>query len=185
MKLFWRMLMAAMWMCIVDPGEGGGGGADDPGEPGGADAGGTPGASGDGTQSQADGNGEAVHLSKAEFDQIAQMGKQLSGLLQERAINTAVSDIQSRIPEFDLKKVHDHLVEMKKTNPTRASNLNNADGWEMLWKSEIAETAAAKDPVSGGRHVSGESNRDDLANRINRGEGTLDDQAAYYAKYFQ
>lgn len=171
MKNFWRILMMAM-MVSFDETEGGGGSGGEPsGEPAPVPA----------TQpTSADNGGENVTLSKAE---LAELVAPIQEYAQEKAINTAVTDISSRHEGFDIKKVGEYLNELHKTDPKKAESLNNPQGWELTWMRELATKAVKADEVNGGRNVSVDSDIGDLIKKINSGNGSIDDHTELFMKY--
>jgi len=178
--------MACM-MFVVEPGEGGGGSdGDNPGgDPaaGGGDSGnGAPAAPSASDNGGGDGTSDTVNVPKEMFEKIVGSVEQMENM---HAVNSAVIGIKAEIPDFDLGKVHAKLEEMFKTDPEGAKALNHPAGWKMLWKSELADGDVAADSVNGGRKNGGETNRDDLAQKINSGDSSIRDQADFYSKYFE
>jgi len=173
----------AMFSCIV-PDDGGGNG--DGGDTGAvADDGGTAVVPNSQDASANAGDGEdTITVPKSVLEQMASMANTVNAIETERGINSAVEDIKGRNSDFDIGKVKEHLLELKKTNPEEAARMNNPQGWELLWLRDIAEKSVSADAVNNGRNVSGDSGRDELASKINSGNGSIEDQAEYYAKYF-
>lgn len=176
MKFFRAFLKLMMFsqMFIIDDMEMGGG-ADD-GEQGDSNTGeGEP--SNAPTTTQVSDN---VTLSRADLEQLM---APMQEMMQERAVNTAVKDISSRVNGFDLDKVHAHLKEIHKENPTRAESLNNPAGWELLWKAELAQKSVSTDAVNGGRNVDTDGGRSALKERIRNGEAGVHERQALFEKY--
>jgi hypothetical protein len=104
-------------------------------------------------------------------------------LLQERANTTAESDIKNRIPDFKISDVHSHLKEMYKTDPNKATALNNPAGWEMLWKAELAPRSVTPDAVNSGRNVDTDGGRSALRERVRNGEASVHERSSLFEKY--
>lgn len=182
MKKFLQLLMMAVAMYVIDPGEGGGDGSGsdaidpptDGSTPGGSDAGSTPGDAAGGSEGS-----DAVSVPRDQFERLTASVEQMENAA---AISAAVSDISARIPGFDLAKVHAHLKEMHKTDPEGAKALNTPKGWEMLYKAEIADGDVNADPVNGGRKSEGGGRRE-LIDRIRNGEADAGERASLLGKY--
>lgn len=54
--------------------------------------------------------------------------------LVEKARQDVVKEIKRVYTDFDEKKVKQYLVKLNKTNPKKAEELNNKDGWIRIWR---------------------------------------------------
>lgn len=172
MKQFWRILMMAMMLSIVEDDGMGMSGADEGGD---GEESPTP------TVPSAEAaTSDSVTLSREE---LAQLVAPIQEYQQERAVNSAVADIKSRIGDFDLSQVHDHLKEIHKSNPERAAALNTPAGWELLWKAELASKSVSADAVNAGRNVDGEGGRSALIERVKNGDASVHERASIFEKY--
>ena len=168
MKLFWKLLMMAVYISFGE--NEGGGSSEYEGE-----------AASDipATTSETQ-NNDSVTMSREELQQLLAPMQEYS---QEKAVTAATSDIQSRIPEFDLGKVHDFLKEMHKTNPAQAEAMNNPQGWELLHLREFAGKTVNADAVNGGRNVASDGGRNEIVARLKAGEGSRFDAENLLEKY--
>lgn len=162
-KSFFKILAMAMMLSIVED-EGGGSyeGVDE------------------GAVAPAPESADTVTMSREELQQLMAPMQEYS---QEKAVNAAVSDIQTRIADFDLGKVHDALKEMHKTNPSQAEAMNNPQGWELLHMRELAGKTVSADAVNSGRNVDSDGGRQAVIDKIARGEGGVSDRVSLMEKY--
>jgi hypothetical protein len=123
---------------------------------------------------------DTVTMSREELQQLMAPMQEYS---QEKAVTAATTDIQSRIADFDLGKVHDALKEMHKTNPSQAEAMNNPQGWELLWMRELASKTVSADAVNAGRNVDSDGGRQAVIDKIARGEGGVSDRVSLMEKY--
>lgn len=171
----WRSFLTILMMAfMVRFGEDDGmGGADD------GDAGGD-----DGKASPAEptppNNNDSVTLSREE---LAQLTAPMQELLQERAVNNAVSDIKGRFGDFDLNAVHTHLKELHKSDPAKAEALNNPAGWELIWEAKLSPKSVTADAVNSGRNVDADGGRGALVDRVKNGEASVHERASLFEKY--
>lgn len=179
MKHFLKLLMMAMVMFIVDDEGGGGEGSGVTPTPDGGSGDGVPTAS---AQHEAGGDGDTVTVPKSFIEQVASMHNTVTAIETERMVNSAVTDIKARNPDFDVDKVKNHLIELKKTDPEKAAALNNPQGWELLWMRDISEKDVGGDDVNHGRKHTGDSRRD-LIDRIRSGEADAGERASLLGKY--
>lgn len=126
---------------------------------------------------------EPSHTVTMTREELQELMNPMQEYAQEKAVNTATTDIQSRISDFDLTKVHAHLQELNKTNPSQAASLNNPQGWELLWMRELAGKSVSTDAVNTGRNVDSDGGRQAVIDKIARGEGGVSDRVSLMEKY--
>lgn len=154
---FLYALMSLGIFHVVDPSDGGGGdtpssSGDDAGSDAGDngadnDNGGDAGSDGDVGDTEIDGEGEAT-LSEEEIKEI----RAERATAQQKQFEDAVStDIQTRIPDFDMGVVRDELMELNKTDPEKAGYYNSPAGLELYWM-QRSQNAASSDEVNNGAH---------------------------------
>lgn len=165
-----KILMMAFWIPFNE--DDGMGGADD------GDAG------GDGSNTPAEPtpnpNNDSVTLSREELSQLT---APMQELLQERAVNNAVSDIKGRFGDFDLSAVHTHLKELHKSDPAKAEALNTPAGWELIWEAKLSPKSVSADAVNSGRNVDADGGRGALVDRVRNGEASIHERASLFEKY--
>lgn len=98
-------------------------------------------------------------------------------LAREKQMSQAIASIKASHGDFDEKKVHEHLKTLAKTDPAKAQAYNNPIGWEAVWLS-IRPKAVDNDPFSGSRKTDGVDRRDEIYDKVKKGEViSVDDQA--------
>ena len=106
-----------------------------------------------------DGDGDdSITIPKSEWDKVINTTAEID---REKALNSTVTDIKSRVPGFDIDLVTNGLLKLAETNPEEAESFNSAQGLENYWYRNFAN-AAANDPTNGGSHSAGSANFDDL-----------------------
>jgi hypothetical protein len=93
----------------------------------------------------------------------------------QAAQNQAVQDLQNKYDGFDSNAIKDYLVELNKTNPEEAAELNDKKGWELVWLTQIAPKVN-NDVVSFGRNVPPVDRTDEVLERVNNGTVTFADE---------
>lgn len=100
----------------------------------------------------------------------------------QTAITEAISDIKTRMADFDEKAVYEHLKKMNETDPKKAQAYNNPIGWENIWN-QIKPVAPSNDRFTRGRNTEPVNRDDEVFSLVKSGGATLADEADVVAKY--
>ncbi len=104
---------------------------------------------------------------------------------KKEAQTSTINNLKGKYPEFDDSKVRDFLVELHKTNPDQAQELNNAVGWELVHLQNFAPKPVDNDVVDFGRNSGGVDRKDAIYEKLNSGgKASFNDKKALLSKYF-
>lgn len=107
----------------------------------------------------------------------------LEEIRQERALNEITKDLKAEHADFDMDKVIAKLQEMEKANPGSGNKLFNKAGIELVHLKHFAnQEAEGEFDGSSGRSIKAPST-DELIDKINKGEASDKEEAAFYARY--
>lgn len=90
-------------------------------------------------------------LSEEEKSELEELKKFRDDLSNERAVYEANAALTKEYPDFDIAKITSKLKEIAKTDPDKASALNNPTGWENLHLRHFAKREEGGDPFDPGR----------------------------------
>lgn len=100
----------------------------------------------------------------------------------EEARNSIIAGFKKTYPTFDENKVKDYLVELSKTKPELAKELNTPVGWENIFLKEFAPKEVKNDYVDFGRNAGGVSKKEEFQEKLKAGHTlSIDEQAEYFS----
>ena len=123
-------------------------------------------------------------------DDILQLQQKIKDLEEDKearehkeALDTVLSNLKSKHPEFKAEDIENHLKELYKTDPEKAESLNNAVGYELVYLQEFAPKPVDNDEVNFGRN-GGVDRRDEVRDKIKDGGSiTFEDKRTLLSKY--
>ncbi|WP_172201076.1 hypothetical protein [Campylobacter sp. RM16188] len=121
---------------------------------------------------------EGVRLSKDEYESFKRSQ-------HKEELNALEASFKKQYPDFDMEKVKEKIIEIDAKSPGFAENYFNPLGIENVYLTHFkGKTIEADDEFDIGRGIGGGSSKAEMIGKINKGEASLSDKQAFYAKYF-
>lgn len=96
-------------------------------------------------------------------------------------VASTINALKTKHDGFDDSKVKDYLVELNKTDPERANDLNNPIGWENVWLTQFKQKEVDNDNPNFGRNIEPVDRSEEVEERANRGDIlSIEDEISYY-----
>lgn len=117
-------------------------------------------------------------VSKKDFDELQEY---VQNEQREKANNKAFDEIKETHPDFDAKKVTEYLQELYKTDPDKATALNNPIGFENVYLKEFQVKPVDNDHPSLGRNVTAVNRSEEFETKLENGDIlSIDEQMKYF-----
>lgn len=121
---------------------------------------------------------KGVRLSQEEYESFKRSQ-------QREELNSLEAKFKKRYPDFNMEKVVDKVVELDEKEPGLGQRYFNDVGLENIYLTHFKDKAVeSEDEFDIGRGVNGGSTKAEMIGKINKGEASLSDKQAFYAKYF-
>lgn len=121
---------------------------------------------------------QGVKLTKEEYESFRRSQ-------QREELNSLEAKFKKQYPDFSMEKVTDKILELDEKEPGFAQKYFNDVGLENIYLTHFkGKTIEADDEFDIGRGISGGNGKAEMIGKINKGEASLSDKQAFYAKYF-
>ena len=102
---------------------------------------------------------------------------------QREELNVLESNLKEKYSDFDMKKVTTFLKEIDKKSPGRGDMLFNAEGIELIWKSEFmnANNDDKFDTTNGSGGIS--KDETELIEKIKQDTANVDDELRLWSRF--
>lgn len=115
---------------------------------------------------------------------VKELQDNLAAKEEEEARKSILTGLQKSYPTFEADKVKEFLIELHKTNPQKAQELNTPLGWELIHLQNFEPKKGNNDYVDFGRNGGIDRSGEVLEKLDNGGRATLQDKKALLGKYF-
>ena len=173
MKFFsvFSFLFSFLTLFIVDPKDGGGSDDTKDGEGDGS------GGSDDSSTGDGDSSGGSDDPKDGEESELQRLKRIVYENERIKAVTSVVSEIKSRLKDFDENKIRNYLLELKKTDPQKAEQFNNPVGWELIHLQHFADKEVDNDYFNHGRGGESVDRSAEIYARVKNGGVSRADEA--------